>query len=94
MNTISAKEEYKPTTYGLYADGKPTNVPNGHRHVEMDTGKEFLYDEENDTWHEQPAGGGGSSLPTVTSSDNGKVLTVVDGAWAAATILAAHGEGF
>lgn len=28
-------------------------------------------------------GGGGSSLPSVTSSDNGKVLAVKDGAWAA-----------
>ena len=28
-------------------------------------------------------GGGGSSLPSVTSSDNGKVLAVEDGAWAA-----------
>lgn len=28
-------------------------------------------------------GGGGSSLPPVTPSDNGKVLGVVDGAWAA-----------
>lgn len=29
-------------------------------------------------------GGGGSSLPDVTSDDNGDVLTVVDGAWAKA----------
>lgn len=28
--------------------------------------------------------GGGSSLPDVTSDDNGKILKVVDGAWAAA----------
>lgn len=27
-------------------------------------------------------GGGGSALPAVTSADNGKVLGVVDGAWA------------
>lgn len=28
-------------------------------------------------------GGGGSGLPSVTEADNGKVLSVVDGAWAA-----------
>ena len=28
-------------------------------------------------------GGGGSTLPSVTAADNGKVLMVVDGAWAA-----------
>lgn len=32
------------------------------------------------------AGGGGSALPAVTAADNGKVLMVVDGAWAAAEL--------
>ena len=34
------------------------------------------------------------SLPAVTSSDNGKILRVVDGAWAKATILAGSGVSF
>lgn len=33
----------------------------------------------------QIASGGGSVLPAVTASDNGKVLKVVDGAWAVGT---------
>lgn len=38
--------------------------------------------------------GGSSELPAVTSSDNGKVLMVVDGAWAAASIPSASGVSF
>ena len=34
----------------------------------------------------------GSSLPSVTSSDNGKVLTVVNGAWAAANLPIYNGS--
>lgn len=35
-----------------------------------------------------------SGLPSVTSADNGKVLRVVDGAWAAATVPDANGQSF
>ena len=35
-----------------------------------------------------------AGLPSVTSSDNGKVLQVVNGAWAAATIPSASGVSF
>lgn len=34
----------------------------------------------------------GSGLPSVTSSDNGKVLTVVNGAWAAASLPLYNGS--
>lgn len=37
---------------------------------------------------------GGSGLPTVTSSDNGKFLRVVNGAWAAASVPNANGVSF
>ena len=33
-------------------------------------------------------------IPTVTSSDNGKVLQVVNGAWAAVSIPSASGVSF
>ncbi len=33
-------------------------------------------------------------LPSVTPSDNGKFLRVVNGAWAAAEVADANGEGF
>lgn len=32
------------------------------------------------------SGGGGSALPEVSAADNGKVLMVVDGVWAAAEL--------
>lgn len=39
---------------GLSTDTKPTdNVPNGSTFYEMNTGKIFMFDEENETWIEQ-----------------------------------------
>jgi hypothetical protein len=47
-----------------------------------------------DGYYSLPSGGGGSGLPSVTSSDNGKFLRVVNGAWAAATVPSANGVSF
>ena len=38
---------------GLSTDDKPENAANGSGFYEMDTGKYYMYDEENDTWREQ-----------------------------------------
>ena len=43
---------------------------------------------------ESSEGASPSTLPAVTDSDNGKVLRVVNGAWAADTIPNAEGVGF
>ena len=42
----------------------------------------------NGTWSNVEA------LPSVTSSDNGKILRVVNGVWAAATLSSANGVSF
>lgn len=47
-----------------------------------------------DGYYSLPSGGGGSDLPSVTSSDNGKFLRVVNGAWAAASVPNANGVSF
>lgn len=69
----------------LSSDAKPTSgIINGSIATEVDTGKVFFFDETAGEWVEQFSfqnAGGGSSLPAVTSEDNGDVLTVVDGAW-------------
>ena len=52
-------------------------------------GDTVKYDEASGMW---VAGQPGSSLPSVTSADNGKVLAVEDGAWAARNILVAYAE--
>lgn len=46
-----------------------------------------------DGYYSLPSGGG-SGLPSVTSSDNGKFLRVVNGAWAAASVPDANGVSF
>lgn len=45
---------------GLSTDTKPVNVPNGSEFREMDTGKDFMYDEASGDWKEQPKKGGGA----------------------------------
>lgn len=54
---------------GLSTDTKPTDVPNGSEFREMDTGKDFMYDEESGDWkeqHKRGGGGGGSGTMKVT----------------------------
>lgn len=36
-------------------------IENGSKYTEIDTGKEFAYDAENETWYEDSSGGGGTS---------------------------------
>ena len=61
MITISKIENSnniaKVELYGLSTDEKPTkmgdnNIANGSLFIEVDTGKFYLYDLENEQWHE------------------------------------------
>ena len=55
-DTIATNETY----YGLSTDSKPTTgVGNGSIFIEMDTGKGYFFDLENNEWHEQSGGSGG-----------------------------------
>ena len=47
--TIYTLQQYE----GLSTDTKPTtNIPNGSRFLEMDTGKVYMFDQTNLTWLE------------------------------------------
>ena len=82
--------QYRPAYYdnprastlsGLSTDQKPTDVENGTRYEEIDTGKTFCFDKENKAWYEMPqSGGGGSSVSVepITITKNG-VTTAPDG---------------
>ena len=47
-------QNYHPTIYGLSTDDKSTiqGLSNGWSFFEMDTGKVYVYDQENDRWIE------------------------------------------
>ncbi len=76
---------------GLSSDTKPTTsykgilICNGSVYDEIDTGKEYLYDEAGGEWHEQPEGDKKKDDPTAEeisvsrgSADAGKVIVVGD----------------
>lgn len=44
---------------GKSSDAKPTNVLNGSRFIEVDTGKEYVFDEQASSWTRVKNGGGG-----------------------------------
>lgn len=49
-------------------------IENGSKYTEIDTGKEFAYDAENETWYEDSSGGGGGVAvynATITIQKNG-----------------------
>lgn len=99
-------KRYESFTVGkVYCDGdclstdtKPTNgIANGSKLYEMDTGKKYMFDEENSTWIQVSTGegggsssGGGSVFEMVYVNDNNPHYESVD---SAETILAAFKAG-
>lgn len=52
MTTKESSFERPINIFGLSTDEKPTDVLNGSRYIEMDTGKVYLYDAEGAEWLE------------------------------------------
>ena len=61
MVTNITPKSMKMMYAGVAADEKPLNVQNGSVYFEVDTGKYFMFDEENKVWHEQKENGGSGS---------------------------------
>ena len=68
--------QYRPSYYqsprassfaGCSVDDKPLNVENGSTFKEIDTGRVFRYDKENNIWIEWKSTTGGSANPTATA---------------------------
>lgn len=51
---------------GLSSDTKPTDVPNGSRFYEIDTGDTYIFDAEGVEWYKMPSSGGGPTPPGPT----------------------------
>lgn len=62
-------------------DTKPTNVKNGARLKEIDTGKEFIYNEGTSSWDEQSkeGGGGGGGSSTLSGLTDVDISNPTDG---------------
>lgn len=78
---VTFTKKYETFTVGrVYCDGdclstdtKPTNgIANGSKLYEMDTGKKYMFDEENSTWIQVSTGEGGGG-----SSGGGSVFEMV-----------------
>ena len=64
----------------LSTDTKPLNMANGSKLTEMNTGKNFYFDETGSVWYEQPqGGGGGGSSYTFTDIDGNGHIVVTEG---------------
>lgn len=80
---IVSKNRYVSTFIGNEDDIKPTGKINGSRFIDIDNGIEYLYDEENNIWHEQPSGGGGEGYEPNPNKgiriESNKLVIKVDG---------------
>lgn len=74
------KSQTVKTFVCLSTDDKPTEgIANGAQAIEMDTGKIYMFNMDDEEWVEVSISGGGSgsgSVPTPTSQDVGKGLSV------------------
>lgn len=71
-----------------------TEIEGGHRVTVTDANGEQAFDVMDGEKGADGTSGTGSSLPAVTTDDNGKFLRVVDGVWSAVSVDSAEGVSF
>lgn len=68
MITIKTSKGQCLDIFGLSTDTKPLDAPNASKFTEIDTGIEYLFDRENQEWHINASGGGGTDSDLVVET--------------------------
>lgn len=79
MITIRTSKGQCLDIYGLSTDTKPIDAPNASKFTEIDTGIEYLFDRENQEWHINASGGGGTGSDLVVETLTVKAESLEDG---------------
>lgn len=92
MNAGFATDGVELGQFVLIDTGNVDDEDNAKMFVKKEGGYSYLTDLSGSAGIQGPIGPAGAGVPSVSATDNGKFLRVVDGAWAAVAIAQYYGE--